>query len=153
VEEHVLAQQMLPQDANPHGDIHGGTVMKLVDTCGALAAIRHARTRVVTAVVDSMTFAAPVHVGNVLHLRARLTWTGRTSMEVKVVAEAEDVLTGVRRVTSEAYVVYVALDEDGRPKPIQPFAPTSDEERVEWARAERRREARLAARAPHPPAP
>ena len=150
MQEHILAQQMLPQDANPHGDVHGGAVMKLVDTCGALAAVRHARSRVVTAVMDSMTFEAPVHVGNVVHLRACLTWTGRTSMEVKVVAEAEDVLTGDRRVTSEAYLVYVALDEAGRPQPVPPFVPSSDEERAEWARAEQRRATRLASRAEHP---
>jgi acyl-CoA hydrolase len=146
MQEHILAQQMLPQDANAQGDVHGGAVMKLVDTCGALAAVRHARSRVVTAVMDSMTFRAPVHVGNVVHLRACLTWTGRTSMEVKVVVEAEDILTGVRRVTSEAFLVYVALDEQGHPKPVPPFTPTSDAERAEWEAARRRREARLAAR-------
>jgi acyl-CoA hydrolase len=146
VQEHILAQQMLPQDANAQGDVHGGVVMKLVDTCGALAAVRHARSRVVTAVMDSMTFQAPVHVGNVVHLRACLTWTGRTSMEVKVVVEAEDILTGVRRVTSEAFLVYVALDDEGRPKPIPPFTPSSEAERAEWAAAQRRRDARLAAR-------
>jgi acyl-CoA hydrolase len=146
MQEHILAQQMLPQDANAQGDVHGGAVMKLVDTCGALAAVRHARSRVVTAVMDSMTFEAPVHVGNVLHLRACLTWTGRTSMEVKVVAEAEDVVSGNRRVTSEAYLVYVALDDSGRPRPVPPFVPSNDEERAEWAAAERRREARLTSR-------
>lgn len=147
MDEHILAQQMLPQDANAHGDIHGGAVMKLVDTCDALAAVRHARSRVVTAVVDSMTFAAPVHVGDVVHLRARLTWTGRTSMEVKVVVEAETVLTGRRRVTSEAYVVFVALDDAGRPKAIPSFTPTTDAERREWQSAEQRRTLRLSARA------
>ncbi|HEY3109989.1 MAG TPA: acyl-CoA thioesterase [Chloroflexota bacterium] len=146
MQEHILAQQMLPQDANPYGDVHGGAVMKLVDTCGALAAVRHARSRVVTAVMDSMTFEAPVQVGNVVHLRACLTWTGRTSMEVKVVVEAEDVLTGRRRITSEAFLVYVALDEEGRPKPIPPFTPSSQAERADWEGAQRRREARLASR-------
>jgi acyl-CoA hydrolase len=146
MQEHILAQQMLPQDANAQGDVHGGAVMKLVDTCGALAAVRHARSRVVTAVMDSMTFQAPVHVGNVVHLRACLTWTGRTSMEVKVVVEAEDILTGVRRITSEAFLVYVALDDEGRPKPIPPFTPSSEAERAEWTAAQRRRDARLAAR-------
>src|SRR5262245_10130203 len=146
MQEHILAQQMLPQDANVQGDVHGGVVMKLVDTCGALAAVRHARSRVVTAVMDSMTFQAPVQVGNVVYLRACLTWTGRTSMEVKVVVEAEDILTGARRVTSEAFLVYVALDDEGRPKPISPFTPTSAAERAEWEAAQRRRDARLAAR-------
>jgi acyl-CoA hydrolase len=146
LQEHILAQQMLPQDANAQGDVHGGAVMKLVDTCGALAAVRHARSRVVTAVMDSMTFEAPVHVGNVVHLRACLTWTGRTSMEVRVTVEAEDILSGVRRLTSEAFLVYVALDDDGRPRAVPAFEPSSDAERVEWAAAQRRREARLASR-------
>jgi acyl-CoA hydrolase len=146
LQEHILAQQMLPQDANAQGDVHGGAVMKLVDTCGALAAVRHARSRVVTAVMDSMTFEAPVHVGYVVHLRACLTWTGRTSMEVRVTVEAEDILSGVRRLTSKAFLVYVALDDDGRPRAVPAFEPSSDAERVEWAAAQRRREARLASR-------
>jgi acyl-CoA hydrolase len=145
----VLAQVMLPGDANNQGDVHGGTIMKLVDTAGAIAAVRHARTRVVTAVVDQMTFDAPVHVGDLVELSARLTWTGHTSMEVQVTVVAERVVTGERRVTSTAYVVYVALDETGRPKPVPPFEPRTPDERRRWRAAEARREARLRARQEH----
>lgn len=145
----VLAQVMLPGDANPQGDVHGGTIMKLVDTAGAIAAVRHARSRVVTAVVDQMTFEAPVHVGDLVELSARLTWTGRTSMEVQVTVVAERVVTGERRRASTAYLVYVALDERGQPAPVPPFTPGDADELRRFSAAEARREARLGARAEH----
>lgn len=147
----MLAQVMLPGDANPQGDVHGGTIMKLVDTAGAIAAVRHSRSRVVTAVVDQMTFEAPVHVGDLVELSARLTWTGRTSMEVQVTVVAERVVTGERRQASTAYLVYVALDERGQPKPVAPFEPRDEEERRRWSAAEARREARLRTREEHHP--
>lgn len=118
--------------------------MKLVDTAAGLAAMRHARSRCVTAVIDSMTFEAPVHIGDLLHLDARLTWTGRTSMEIEVVVETEDILAGTRIRTSTAYVVYVALDANARPTEVPPLITTTDEERDRWAAAERRRAVRLA---------
>jgi uncharacterized protein (TIGR00369 family) len=142
----VLAQLMLPTDANAQGDVHGGAIMKLVDTAGALAAMRHARSRVVTVVMDSMTFQEPVHVGDLVHVAARLTWTGRTSMEVVVSVEAEDAVRGTRRRTSDAFLVYVALDQHGRPQPVPPLAVETVEERALWQAAEQRREARLRAR-------
>jgi acyl-CoA hydrolase len=145
----VLAQVMLPGDANPQGDVHGGTIMKLVDTAGAIAAVRHARSRVVTAVMDQMTFEAPVHVGDLVELSARLTWTGRSSMEVQVTVMAERVVTGERRRASTAYLVYVALDKNGQPMAAPPFEPVTAEEKRRWAAAEARRAARLRAREEH----
>lgn len=145
----VLAQVMLPGDANPQGDVHGGTIMKLVDTAGAIAAVRHARSRVVTAVVDQMTFEAPVHVGDLIEVASRLTWTGRTSMEVQVTVTAERVLTGERRRASTAYLVYVALDGRGQPAPVPPFQPATTEEQRLFAAGEARRAARLRAREDH----
>lgn len=140
----TLAQLMLPDDANPSGDVHGGVVMKLVDTAAGLAAMRHARSRAVTVAMDSMTFLGPVHVGDLVHLDARLTWTGRTSMEIEVIVEAENPIAGTRRRTSTAYLVYVALDVDGHPRPVPPLHPSNDEERARWQAAERRRAVRLA---------
>lgn len=140
----TLAQLMLPDDANPSGDVHGGVVMKLVDTAAGLAAMRHARSRCVTVAMDSMTFEAPVHIGDLLHLSACLTWTGRTSMEIEVTVEAENILAGTRRRTSVAYLVYVALGPDARPRPVPPLLPASDEDRQRWAAAERRRAVRMA---------
>ena len=142
----TLGQLMLPNDANPSGDVHGGVVMKLVDTAAGLAAMRHARSRCATVEVDSMTFEAPVHVGDLLHLDARLTWTGRTSMEIEVVVEAENILAGTRHRTSTAYLVYVALNANGRPMPVPPLIPTDDDEWAKWSAAERRRTVRLADR-------
>ncbi|MCC6792473.1 MAG: acyl-CoA thioesterase [Thermomicrobiales bacterium] len=141
----TLGQLMLPNDANPSGDVHGGVVMMLVDTAAGLAAMRHSRSRSVTVAMDYMTFEAPVHVGDLVHLNAIVTWTGRTSMEIEVVVEAEDILAGTRVRTSKAHLVYVALDEEGRPKPVPALIPSTDEERERWAAAERRRAARLGA--------
>jgi len=142
----TLAQHMLPTDANPWGNVHGGTIMKLVDTAGAIAAMRHARRRCVTVIMDSMTFLHPVYVGDLVTLHARLTWTGRTSMEVEVIVEAENVTTGTITHTSTAYLVYVALDEQGRPCPVPPLELVTDEERRRWQEAEARRAYRLAQR-------
>jgi acyl-CoA hydrolase len=142
-----LAQVMLPQDANSHGNVHGGTLMKLADTAGALCAMRHARRPLVTVVMDSMTFEEPVYVGNLVCLRACLTWTGRTSMETVVTIDAEDVLSGTIRRISSAYFVYVATDEHGRPTAVPPFEPQTPEQRARWEAAEQRRAARLERRA------
>jgi len=141
--ELTLAQVMLPEDANPRGIVHGGTLMKLADTAGGVCATRHARQRVVTAVVDSMTFEQPVYVGNLVVVHAAVTWTGRTSIETEVRIEAEDVLSGDVRHISTAYFVYVATDERGRPTPIRAFEATTHEQKRRWADAERRRAVRL----------
>jgi acyl-CoA hydrolase len=145
----VLAQVMLPADANSTGDVHGGTLMKLTDTAGAIAAVRHARRRVVTAMADSMTFEYPVRVGDLVLLEAEVTWVGRTSLEVEVAIAAEDIVTGVRRRTSLAYFVYVALGEDGHPVELPPLGLQSDAERERFAQAEERRRFRLAQRSQH----
>jgi uncharacterized protein (TIGR00369 family) len=142
-DELTLAQVMLPEDANPRGNVHGGTLMKLADTAGGVCATRHARQRVVTAVVDSMTFERPVYVGNLVVVHASVTWTGRTSIETEVRIEAEDVLSGNVRHISTAYFVYVATDEHGRPTPVRTFEPTTHEQQRRWADAERRRAVRL----------
>lgn len=159
--ETILAQMMLPTDANPYGNVHGGSIMKLVDTAGATAAARHARKRVVTVMMDSMTFLQPVYVGDLVTVHARLTWTGRTSMEVEVRVQAEELTSGRVTHTSTAYLVYVALDEHGHPTPVPPLLLETEEERQRWAAAERRRAYRLAQRqttvpsapAPSPPSP
>ena len=144
--ELTLAQVMLPEDANPHGNVHGGTLMKLADTAGGTCATRHARRPMVTAVMDSMTFEQPVYVGNLVVLQVCVTWTGRTSLETEVSIDAEDVLTGEVRHISTAYFVYVAIDDEGRPTPVRELDVVSDAQRRRWADAERRRAARLAGR-------
>jgi acyl-CoA hydrolase len=145
--ELTLAQVMLPEDANPRGNVHGGTLMKLADTAGGICATRHARRSMVTVVMDSMTFEQPVHVGNLVTLRACVTWTGHTSLETQVIIDAENVLTGDVRRVSTAYFVYVAIDENNRPTPVASLEPTTDVQRRRWKEAEQRRTVRLARRA------
>jgi len=142
-DELTLAQVMLPEDANPRGNVHGGTLMKLADTAGGVCATRHTRKRVVTAVMDSMTFEQPVYVGDLVTVRAQVTWTGRTSIETEVSINVEHVLTGEIRHISTAYFVYVALDEHGRPTPVEAFEAITPEERVRWQAAEERRAMRM----------
>jgi uncharacterized protein (TIGR00369 family) len=144
--EVTLAQMMLPTDANPHGNVHGGVIMMLADTAGGIAATRHCRRRVVTVTVDSMTFLHPVFVGDLVQLRACLTWTGRTSMEAEVTVTAEDTISGRVTTTATAYLVYVALDDEGKPAPIPPLRVESDGEREKWRQAEARQAHRLAVR-------
>src|SRR4051794_4693271 len=145
----ILAQVMLPADANAQGDVHGGTLMKLADTAGAIAAVRHAKRRVVTAVMDSMTFEYPVKVGDLVLLEAEVSWVGRSSIEVEVSIAAERVVTGERRRTSFAYFVYVALGDDGKPYAVPPLDLQTDADRQRFAQAEARREFRLAQRSHH----
>ncbi|RME42341.1 MAG: acyl-CoA thioesterase [Chloroflexi bacterium] len=138
-----MSQLMMPTDANPAGNVHGGTIMKLVDTAGGICATRHARRPVVTVVMDTMTFLQPVYVGHLVRLEAQVNWVGRTSLEVGVKVTAENVLTGDITHTSSAYLVYVALDEAGQPTPVPRLILQTDEERRRWEAAEARRERRL----------
>ena len=141
----TLVQLMLPSDANPMGNVHGGTLMKLADTAGGICAARHTRQSVVTAVMDSMTFERPVRVGDLAMIRARVTWTGRTSLETLVTIDTEKVPTGEVQHVSTAYFVYVAIDTSGTPVPVRPLLVETDEERQLWQEAEERRTIRLRA--------
>jgi acyl-CoA hydrolase len=133
-------------DANSAGHVHGGTVMKLCDEAAGLAAIRHARRRVVTAAVDRVTFLRPVYVGEVLTLNASVNAAWRTSMEVGVRVEAENPITAETRHTSSAYLTMVAIDEQGRPAPVPSFVAQSPTEQHREREAQLRRANRLAER-------
>ncbi len=142
-DSHVqLSQFMSPGHANSQGNVHGGEIMKLVDEAGALAAMRHSRSHVVTVAMDSMTFMEPIYVGNVVILEAELTYVGHTSMEVRVEVTAENPLTGVRTTTNTAYLVYVAIDHQGHPQPVPPLVATSEEERSRMEEAQARQDYR-----------
>jgi acyl-CoA hydrolase len=141
--EVVLVELMAAEDANIMGTVHGGTVMKLVDTAAGLAAIRHCGGVAVTASIDEMSFHAPVYVGNLLHVRASINDVGRTSMEVGVRVEAENIVTGRRVHTSSAYVVMVAIDADGAARPVPAIVPETDEQRRRQREARIRRASRL----------
>jgi acyl-CoA hydrolase len=142
--EIVLRQLMLPEHANPFGNVHGAWVFKLVDEAAGTAAMRHCRARVVTKLVDQMTFDAPVHVGELVHVQAKLTWTGRTSMEVAVTVDSERPLSGVTRRTNAAFLVFVALDDEGKPTPVPQLLLETPEDHADWAAADARRALRLA---------
>jgi len=133
----------LPNDANVLGNLLGGKVMHLVDLCGALAAIRHARTPVVTASIDYMNFLSPVKIGQLLMLRSSVNRVFRTSMEIGVKVLVEDLATGAIRHTSSAYLTFVAVDAEGNRIPIPPVIPETDDEKRRYEEAARRREIRL----------
>ncbi len=124
----TMAQVMLPQDANPAGNVHGGVIMKLIDTAAAVVASRHARSNTVTASLDRLDFHHPVFVGDLVFLKASINMAGRTSMEIGVRVEAENFITGEVRHTSSAYLTFVALDEKGRPRPVPPLVFETDDE-------------------------
>ena len=135
--ESLLSKWMGITEANSAGFVHGGVVMRLCDDAAGLAALRHCGQRIVTAAMDRMTFLHPVHVGELVTCRAKVNAVWRTSMEVGVRVEAENVRAGEIRHSSTAYLTMVAVDENGHPMPVPPLlAETEDEER-------RRREAEL----------
>jgi acyl-CoA hydrolase len=143
-----MAQLVLPQHANVHGSVLGGTVMHWIDLAAAVVATRHSRRPVVTAAIDEMSFLAPIQIGQLALLRARMTLADKSSMEIRVDVESEDLMSGERRHTSTAFVTFVAIDpESRRPIPVPRLLLESDEEKAEHARAQERRRARLARRA------
>jgi acyl-CoA hydrolase len=142
-----MVQVVLPNDANPLGFILGGTVMHLIDIAGAIACHRHTRSLLVTAAVDGLQFLHPIKVGDLIMLRASVTATFETSLEVEVEVFSEETLTGVRRMTSRAYLTFVAIDRDGRKVPVPPLIVETDEEKRRALDARARRADRLEARA------
>lgn len=138
--------QVLPGDTNPLGSAFGGTVMGWIDLAGAVSAMRHARSIVVTASIDEVHFLEPVRLGDMVVLKACVNYTGRTSMEVGVRVEAENPVTGKRVHTSTAYLTFVAIDDQGHPRPIPPILPKTDEEKRRHRDACKRREHRLQVR-------
>jgi uncharacterized protein (TIGR00369 family) len=140
----IMGQAMNPENANPAGNVHGGDIMKLIDTAGGVAATRHARAHVVTASIDRMDFHHPVYIGDFLTLKASVNFVGKTSMEVGVRVEAENPITGERRHTGSAYLTFVALDANKRPIELPPLILETDEEKHRHAEAAERRQMRLA---------
>jgi len=133
-------------DANAAGFVHGGVVMRLCDEAAGIAAIRHCGLRIVTAAVDRMTFASPIHIAELVTCRAKVNAAWKTSMEVGVRVEAENPRSGDVRHTSTAYLTMVALDEDGRPTPVPGLAAEGEDEIRRQREAELRRSNRLAER-------
>ena len=142
----TLSQLMQPEHANLRGDVHGGWIMKLVDEAGALAAMRHAQARVVTVAIDQMRFHEPIRIGDLVVLEAEVTYVGRTSLETRVQVSAENPVTGERTNTNTAYLVYVALDEAGQPRPVPPLVAETEAERRRLQAGRERQAYRLAQR-------
>ena len=141
--EVVLARQMEITDANIAGNVHGGTIMKMVDTAAGLAAAKHCGGLAVTAAMDEMSFLEPVYVGHVVTVKAMVNEAFGTSMEVGVRVEAENVRTGDWVHTSSAYLVFVAVDDHGQPRKVPPLLAETEEQGQRQREAGLRREARL----------
>jgi len=139
-----LAQMMMPEHANILGDVHGGWIMKLVDEAGALASTRHASHRTVTVAIDQMVFRHPIHIGDLVLFNAEVTYAGRTSMEVEVNVIAENPISSAQIHTNAAYLVYVAIDDDGKPTQIPPLVAETPEEQARMNAAVERQQRRLA---------
>jgi acyl-CoA hydrolase len=138
-----MVQVVLPNDANPLGFILGGSVMHLIDIAGAIASHRHTRTLLVTAAVDDLQFLHPIKVGDLIILKSRVTCAFTTSLEVQVDVYSEEILTGKRQLTSQAFLTFVAIDQSGKRVRVPPLiAETADERRV-CEEAQARRAARL----------
>jgi uncharacterized protein (TIGR00369 family) len=139
----TMAQVMNPEDANPYGNVHGGVLMKLIDTAGGVVAGRHCRSNVVTASIERLDFHQPVFIGDLVILKASLNMVSRTSMEVGVRVEAEHPHTGEVRWTASAHLTFVSLDENGRPKTIPQLILETEDDVRRNREAKTRREARL----------
>ena len=139
----TMSELMMPNMANNLGNVFGGVILSLVDRVAAVAAIRHARTPCVTVSVDRVDFHEPIYLGELVTARASVNWTGRTSMEVGVSIEAENLFTGDRRHTNSCYATYVAIDDQGRPVAVPPVVPESEIEKRRHAAADVRRQRRL----------
>ncbi len=126
-------------DANGHGNVHGGVIMRMVDEAAAIVAMKHARLPVVTARVERFDFLAPAYIGNVVSVHCALNYVGRTSMEVGVEVVAEDLMTGETRRVASSQVIYVALDKNGKPASVPPLVPADDDEQASIEQASLRR--------------
>ena len=145
-------QVVLPNDSNPLGYILGGTVMHLIDITGAIACHRHTNALALTAGVDSLDFLHPIKVGDMIILKSRVTATFGTSLEVEVEVYSEGITSGERKLTSQAYLTFVSLDDEGRPKPVPPLLVEGAEAVARQQQAEGRRAERLARKAQRGPA-
>jgi len=141
--QHESSELMMPGHANNLGHVFGGVVLGLMDKTAAVAAIRHARSTCVTASIDRVDFREPIHLGDLVVLKASVNYVGRTSMEIGVRVEAEDLQTGNRRHTNSCYLTFVAVDRNGRPIEVPDLKPESAEEVRRYQAAVERRRRRL----------
>ena len=138
-----MTVRMFPSDANPAGNVFGGEILKQIDLIAGLVAQRHARTNTVTASIDRVNFLKPVYVGNALILNAKLTYVHRSSMEIEIRVEAEDLMSGTRMLTNTAYVTAVALGSDGRTVEVPPLLLQTEDDKKRFSEGEQRMMQRL----------
>jgi acyl-CoA hydrolase len=138
-------QIIMPSHVNGTNRLFGGQLMAWIDVAAAVEARRHTKRQVITAVVDNLTFLGPAFLDETVRLDAQVTWTGKTSLEIRVDSFVEPLCGGERKI-NRAHLVFVALDDAGRPASFPPFVPRTEEEKEEWFRAEERRKQRLLAR-------
>lgn len=138
-----MKELVLPNDTNLLGNLLGGRLLHWMDIAGAMAAQRHSNSVVATVTIDSVDFKHPVKVGEIVTLKAKVTWVGRTSMEVIVDVTSENYLTGEVKTTNKAYITFVAVDRDGKPQEVPGLCVETFDERKEYEEAERRRQQRL----------
>ncbi|MDR0577060.1 MAG: acyl-CoA thioesterase [Candidatus Accumulibacter sp.] len=138
----TVAALMLPAQANPRGNVHGGEIMKMMDNAAGCAAAKYARTNVVTARVDGMQFLEPVRISDFVTCTARVVHVGTTSMDIYVTVDVENLRSGTgKRRALESYFTLVALDENDHPTPVPPYAPETAEDKYHWEIARARRAA------------
>lgn len=138
----TMSDIIFPSDTNYHGTMFGGVVMRYIDKIATIASMRHSRRGVVTASSDSLDFLAPVRVGEAILLEAFVSWTHRSSMEVYVKVESENLFTGERKTTATSFLTFVALDDEGKPTPVPAVIPETEEERKLYTSAQERYQAR-----------
>ncbi len=141
--QHETSEIMMPQHANNLGHVFGGVILSMMDRSAAVAAIRHARQSCVTVSVDRVDFREPIHLGDLVVMKASVNFVGRTSMEIGVRVEAENLATGARRHTNSCYLTFVAVDRNGRPVPIPPVIARTEDEKRRYAAAQERRRRRM----------
>jgi acyl-CoA hydrolase len=139
----TMVQLIFPSDTNYHGTMFGGKVMEYMDKIAAITSMRHARKPVVTASTDSLDFVAPIRVGEVIEVEAFVTWTHRSSMEVFVKVQTENVYTGERKTAVTAFFSFVALDDSGKPAKVPAVIPETDEQKSLHATAQTRYDSRM----------
>jgi acyl-CoA hydrolase len=141
--QHETSELMMPEHSNILGHVFGGVILSIMDKCAAIAAFRHSRATVVTASIDRVDFREPIRLGDLVVMKASVNFAGRTSMEVGVRVEAEDLLSGRRRHTNSCYLTFVAVDRNGRPIEVPELIPETEDELRRNAAAKERRRRRL----------
>jgi uncharacterized protein (TIGR00369 family) len=139
----IMSQLMGPQDVNNAGNVHGGVIMRMIDSTAGVVAIKHTRGNAVTASIDRLDFLYPVYAGDLVTFKASINYVGQKSMEIGVRVETENLVTGEVRHTASAYLTFVALDKAGRPVVLPPIILKTEEEKRRNREAQARREVRL----------